>query len=219
MVAEQLVKRGIRDPRVIAAMEKVPRHLFLPEPMRDRSYDDRPCPIGCGQTISQPYMVAFMTELLAIQSTDKVLEIGTGSGYQTAVLAELARSVYSIERIGELSHRAEEVLTELGYRNVTLKVGDGSEGWFEEAPFDAILVAASAPLLPEPLLLQLKEGGRFVIPVGDLRQQKLILVCREKGRSIAREAARCIFVPLIGSHGWRDGEVSSDDDGEGFPLS
>ncbi len=207
MVADQLVARGIRDKRVLAAFSKVPRHLFVPEDQRPHSYEDHPCSIGAGQTISQPYIVALMTEQLQLKPGSKVLEIGTGSGYQTAILAELASRVYSIERFPDLADRAAKVLSELGCANLEIRVGDGTNGWSEQAPFDNILAAAAAPVLPEPLLLQLADGGRMVIPIGSQKDQVLTLVTRTGGRIQAFDVCPCAFVPLIGAHGWKDGDV------------
>jgi protein-L-isoaspartate(D-aspartate) O-methyltransferase len=204
MVDTQLVSRGIFDPRVLAAMRKVPRHVFIDEALRDQAYNDHPLPISERQTISQPYIVALMTEALTLQGQEKVLEIGTGSGYQTAILAELANRVYSIERILNLSQRARQVLQELGYRNVALKVGDGTLGWEEEAPFDAILVSAGAPQIPQPLVDQLAMGGRLVIPVGDHLSQELILVESVAEGIHKTNLGGCRFVDLIGKRGWKE---------------
>lgn len=203
MVEEQLVARGIRDTRVLAAMRKVPRHRFLDPLYEGRAYDDHALPIGEGQTISQPYMVALMTELLEIRPEDRVLEIGTGSGYQTAILAELCRWVYSVERVEPLASAAERLLTELGYANVTIHVGDGSQGWKDHAPYDGILVTAGAPGIPHPLVDQLVMGGRLVIPVGDRTAQVLYRVVKEPGGIRRETTTGCVFVPLIGAEGWR----------------
>lgn len=205
MVQRQLRARGIRDARVLAAMANVPRHLFMPETVQAAAYQDRAVTIGQGQTISQPYMVALMTELLELRPGDRVLEIGTGSGYQTAVLAEIADTVVSIERHAPLADRARKVLEELGYRNVRVLVGDGTQGCPEAAPYDAILVTAGGPHVPEPLKQQLALGGRLVCPVGPREAQELVRIVRsvrglEKERSI-----RCSFVPLIGEEGWSEG--------------
>ncbi len=202
MVWEQLVPRGIKDERVIQAFLKVPRHEFVPYPDREDSYGDFPLPIGEGQTISQPYMVALMTELLKLQEEDRVLEIGTGSGYQTAILAELAKEVYTVERIEILLERAKKILRRLGYKNIHFRVGDGTLGWEEFAPYNAIIVTAGSPEIPQPLLDQLEEGGRLVIPVGDRYSQVLIRVTRKR-RGFKRENfGPCVFVPLIGRFGW-----------------
>lgn len=211
MVADHLMARGIHDSRVLALFSRVPRHLFVPEPHRAKSYMDHPLPIGEGQTISQPYIVALMTELLSPEAGSKVLEIGTGSGYQTAVLAEMSDAVYSIERLPVLAERASGLLTELGYAHVQIRVGDGSQGWAEFAPFDRILVAASAPAVPGPLTDQLAEGGRLVIPIGLALNQTLTVVERFHGDLRTREACPCVFVPLIGEHGWREGQVPAEE--------
>jgi protein-L-isoaspartate(D-aspartate) O-methyltransferase len=204
MVREQIAGRGVRDTSVLEAMRKVPRHLFIPDELRDRAYEDSPLPIGNGQTISQPYMVAWMTDLLRLQEGDRVLEVGTGSGYQAAVLCELASRVYSIEMDAELAARAEEAIRSLGYRNLSVKVGDGTEGWPEEAPFDAITVTAGAPSVPPPLLDQLADGGRLVIPVGSRTMQMLTLIIREGGKFESIQAGSCVFVPLTGKFGWKN---------------
>lgn len=202
LVAE-LRKKGIRDPRVLSAMEKVPRHLFVLPEYLPWAYDDRPLPIGLGQTISQPYIVALSTEALELSGEEKVLEIGTGSGYQTAILAELAKEVFTVERLPELSWEARERLRNLGYRNVHFRIGDGTRGWPEEAPFSAILVTAAAPKVPQSLLAQLSEGGRLVIPVGGRFHQDLWLVRKEGGRPVYEHLCPVSFVPLIGEEGWR----------------
>lgn len=196
MVNSQIRARGVRDPRVLEAMEKVPRHLFVPEAMRAGAYADEPLPIGEGQTISQPYIVAYMTEALGLKGGERVLEIGTGSGYQTAVLAELAREVFTIELIESLSVRAREVLQTLGYGNIRFRAGDGSRGWPEEAPFDAIIVTAASDHVPPPLLEQLAVGGRLVIPVGEFFQ-RLDLYRRTKDGYERTELAFVRFVPMI----------------------
>lgn len=203
MVDTQLVSRGVHDPRVLDAMRKVPRHLFVDEALCDQSYNDHPLPISERQTISQPYIVALMTEALGLQGMEKVLEIGTGSGYQTAILAELANRVYSIERLLGLSQRARQVLQDLGYRNVALKVGDGTLGWPEEAPFDAILVSAGAPSVPQPLVDQMAVGARLVIPVGDHLSQELVLVERISEGVRKTDMGGCRFVDLIGKCAWK----------------
>jgi protein-L-isoaspartate(D-aspartate) O-methyltransferase len=207
MVQSQLEARGITDPRVLQAMRKVPRHLFVPEPIRYKAYDDMALSIGEGQTISQPYMVALMTELLCLRGTEKVLEVGTGSGYQAAVLAELAREVYTVERMESLSLRARKVLGELGYGNIHFRVGDGTLGWPEEAPFDRVIVTAAAPAVPEPLRQQLAEGGIIVIPVGERYSQQL-LKGTKVGDALREEySIYCVFVPLVGAFGWRESEA------------
>ena len=202
MVEDQLVRRGITDPRVLDAMRKVPRHLFVEEALRDRAYGDYPLPIGEGQTISQPYMVGIMTQLLQLTGREKALEIGTGSGYQTAVLAELARRVCSVERIPSLAARARATLEALGYTNVWVRTADGTFGWPGEAPFDRILVSAASPSVPEPLFEQLAEGGRMVLPVGDTVSQILTVVERIEGKMRTTVDAGCVFVKLIGKYGW-----------------
>ncbi len=204
MVEEQIISREIRDARVIAAMKKVPRHRFVEEALQSQAYSDHPLPIGEKQTISQPYMVALMTEALQLTGKEKVLEIGAGSGYQTAILAELAERVYSIERIRSLAIKARQLLYELGYFNVEIKIFDGTYGWLEESPFDAIVVTAGAPDIPQPLLDQLAMGGRLVIPVGDAFVQDLIRVTKS-GEGIKKEdLGGCRFVKLIGKFGWDD---------------
>jgi len=202
MVEEQLIPRGIRDPRVLDAMRKVPRHLFVDESLRDRAYGDYALPIGEGQTISQPYMVAAMTEALELKGDEKVLEIGTGSGYQTAILAELARHVYSIERIPSLAMKAEKLLRKLGYTNISIKVANGTLGWEEEKPFDGIIVTAGSPDVPPTLVEQLKEDGRLVIPVGSKFSQILKKVIKTKEGTVTIDLFPCVFVPLIGEYGW-----------------
>jgi protein-L-isoaspartate(D-aspartate) O-methyltransferase len=197
MVESQLRLRGIRDQRVLDAMLKVPRHEFVPERYRREAYDDHPLPIGEGQTISQPYIVAIMLESLAVKCTDKVLEVGTGSGYATALLAELAADVVSIERHAPLAHEAQRVIDDLGYRNVRVITGDGSRGFPESAPYDAILVSAAAYEVPRALVEQLAEGGRMIIPigVGDSQQLQLIHIQNGQPRTTLREL--CRFVPLV----------------------
>ncbi len=200
MVERDLRGRGIKDERVLAAMEAVPRHLFVPSHLRDLAYADRPLPIGEGQTISQPYMVALMSELLALKETDTVLEIGTGSGYQTAVLARLAASVSSIEIVPSLGDRAKKVLDGLGYKNIELKIGDGFFGWEERGPFDAILLTAAAPKIPEPLWRQLREGGRLVMPLGEEgKSQRLIRARKSAGQPVIEDFTAVLFVPLRGA--------------------
>jgi len=198
MVERQLVERGIRDPDVLDAMRAVPRHLFVPDDLQHAAYDDSPLPIGFGQTISQPYMVACMTELLRVNVRSRVLDVGAGSGYQTAVLAELAGEVLALERIAALEEQARERLERMGYDNVTVRLGDGSQGWPERAPFDGIMVAAAAPEAPPPLIEQLAEGGRLVIPLGDAHRDQILTVYeRRAGDFIIEQALRCRFVPLI----------------------
>lgn len=204
MVETQLRQRGIRDERVLAAMTRVPRHQFVAEPYRSQAYDDNPLPIGHGQTISQPYIVALMLELLDLSPEHTVLEVGTGSGYQTALLAELARHVYSIERHPALAAQAQTVLERLGYSNITLEVGDGSAGLPAHAPYDAIIVSAAAPDLPQALFAQLKEGGRLVIPIGPAESQMLQVVTKIEGRPAISDQVPCRFVPLIGKQGYKE---------------
>jgi protein-L-isoaspartate(D-aspartate) O-methyltransferase len=202
MVESQLRRRGIRDERVLSAMARVPRHEFVADPYRAQAYDDNPLPIGEGQTISQPYIVALMLELLDLHPEKNVLEIGTGSGYQTALLAELSRHVYSVERHAALAGEARSVLNRLGYTNVTLEVGDGSNGLPAHAPFDRIIVSAAAPGLPQALFDQLTEGGRLIVPVGPSEAQLLQLVTKTQGRPVISEQTACRFVPLIGQQGY-----------------
>lgn len=204
MVEEQLIKRGIKDKRVLGAMGKVPRHLFVEEALRSRAYGDYPLPIGEKQTISQPYMVALMTESLQLKGNEKVLEIGTGSGYQAAVLAELCDKVYSVERIKSLAVTARERLYSLGYMNVAIKIFDGTYGWMEYAPYDAIIVTAGAPEIPQNLVDQLSVGGRMTIPVGDEFSQILIKVEKNKAGVTTTNLCGCMFVKLIGNYGWKE---------------
>ena len=204
MVLTQLERRGIQDPRVLDAMRKVKRHEFVEPAFRDRAYDDTPLPIEEGQTISQPYMVGRMTSLLEIQPTDRVLEIGTGSGYQTAILAELAAKVFSVERHFRLLQRARAILDQQGYRNVVLRHGDGTIGWAEFAPFDKILVTAAAPSFPRTLFGQLRDGGSMIFPMGEKQFQSLMLVERQGEEAIMHEAGQVSFVPLIGREGWHN---------------
>ena len=195
--------QGVTDPRVLAAVADVPRHRFVPDAVVRRAYDDAALPIGYGQTISQPSIQALYLEVLGIGRDDRVLEVGTGSGYQTALLAELSGNVYSVERIPELAVRARQVLDELGYRNVALLTGDGTVGWSRYAPYDAILVAAAAPDVPQSLVDQLAPGGRMLIPLGDRATQRLTLVRRTADGGTERETVTgCVFVPLIGRFGW-----------------
>ncbi|MGC9976279.1 MAG: protein-L-isoaspartate(D-aspartate) O-methyltransferase [Syntrophales bacterium] len=205
MVESQIRARGIRDARVLAAMEKVPRHLFVNEALRDQAYNDSPLPIDGGQTISQPYIVALMTEAMELTGKDKVLEIGTGSGYQTAILAELAEHVFSIDRVASLASAARRLLEALNYYNVAIRVGDGTYGWREEVPFDAIIVTAGAPNIPRTFVEQISIGGRLVIPVGGRHSQALIKITRlaEDLSDVKKEdLGGCRFVDLIGEYGW-----------------
>src|SRR5579863_8305745 len=198
MVDRQLRDRGIKDERVLQAMARVPRHLFVPTDLRDRAYEDNALPIGEEQTVSQPFIVAAMLEALAIDPASIVLEVGTGSGYLAALLAELASHVYSVERLPRLAQSAESILRALNYTNVTLQVGDGSLGLPQSAPFDAIVVSAAAPEVPEPLVEQLKNGGRMVVPVGPAQAQTLQLVSKQQGNAEVKTLHACRFVPLMG---------------------
>jgi len=205
MVEDQVVARGVRDPRVIDAMLQVPRHKFVEEALESQAYQDAPLPIGERQTISQPYMVAVMSEALALDGTEKVLEVGTGSGYQAAVLALLADRVFSLERIPALARRARKALDSCGYSKVNIRLADGTLGWQEMAPFDAIVVTAGAPDVPRDYLDQLAVGGRLVIPVGDRMSQVLMRITRTSEHEFKEEQLLgCRFVPLVGNHGWRD---------------
>ncbi|MBM4297768.1 MAG: protein-L-isoaspartate(D-aspartate) O-methyltransferase [Deltaproteobacteria bacterium] len=200
MIERDLKGRGIKDARVLAAMAAVPRELFVPDAQKSAAYDDRPLPIGSGQTISQPYIVAYMSELLALKGQEKVLEIGTGSGYQAALLARLAARVYSIEIVPALSAQAQSRLKQLGADNVELKVGDGFFGWEEKAPFDAILLTAASPKVPEPLWRQLREGGQIIMPLGRPGQiQRLTRVRKVSGKQAVEHLSEVIFVPLTGT--------------------
>jgi protein-L-isoaspartate(D-aspartate) O-methyltransferase len=204
MVQQQLAKRGISDPLVLAAMGRVPRHQFVEESLRHRAYEDNPLPIGEGQTISQPYMIALMAETLKLAEGEKVLEVGTGSGYLAAVLAEQGAQVCSIEMSDRLAGRARRTLHELGYVNVSVHVGDGTLGWEAEAPFDAIVVGAAAPCLPRPLLSQLRLGGRLVVPMGEEDLQALVRVWRERHGLREEYFGECRFVKLQGMYGWEN---------------
>lgn len=203
MVIEQLIPRNISDKTVLGAFRKVPRHEFVPQVLRQSAYNDYPLPIGEGQTISQPYMVALMTECLKLKGGQKVLEVGTGSGYQAAILGELAGEIYSVERFKGLVDKASKVLRELGYRNIHIKTGDGTLGWSEFAPYDAIVVTAGAPGIPESLVKQLKEGGRLVIPVDRGGFGQILVLVERAGRTTKMsDICACAFVPLIGKEGW-----------------
>jgi protein-L-isoaspartate(D-aspartate) O-methyltransferase len=202
MVKDQLVARGIHDPRVLAVMARLPRHLFVEEALRDRAYDDHALPIGYGQTISQPYTVGLMTDALELKGDERVLEIGCGSGYQAAVLARLCANVYSIERIAALATRARRILEENGIYNVALRVGDGSIGWNAEAPYDAIIVTAGSPQLPHALLKQLVVGGRLVAPVGDADSQTLLRLRVDESGIHEEYIGDCRFVKLLGRYGF-----------------
>jgi protein-L-isoaspartate(D-aspartate) O-methyltransferase len=202
MVDEQLARHGIRDERVLEAFRRIPRHHFVPEEASDQAYEDHPVAIGQGQTISQPYMVACMTQALALRGGEKVLEIGSGSGYQTAVLKALNADVYSVERLPELSELARGNVERAGFAGVHYRVGDGSRGWPEEAPFDRVIVTAGAPTMPVSLVEQLRDGGSMVIPVGGEEEQELLLVRRGEGRVTRERICSCIFVKLRGEEGW-----------------
>lgn len=202
MVEEQLIPRGIKDPRVLNAFYKIERHKFIPENLRNTAYADFPLPIGESQTISQPYIVALMTEYLGLTGREKVLEIGTGSGYQTAILAELAGEVYSIERFEFLAKKAQTFLGELGYKNIKIRVGDGTMGWEEARPFDRIIITAASPKVPLPLLDQLADNGKLILPLGESFSQVLTLVEKKDGKLKSIDICGCVFVPLIGKHGW-----------------
>ena len=202
MIESQLARRGIKDKRVLDAMRQAPRHLFVPKDTRGLAYCDGPLPIGQGQTISQPYIVALMTELLELTGQEKVLELGTGSGYQAAILSRLVRQVYSVERHAALAEQAEKVLAQLGYDNVVISVGDGTLGWPEHSPYEAIIVTAAAPDVPLPLTDQLADGGRLVAPVGSRWSQVLAKIKRQ-GETLVREHLTAVaFVPLVGKYGW-----------------
>ncbi|MFA5114672.1 MAG: protein-L-isoaspartate(D-aspartate) O-methyltransferase [Candidatus Omnitrophota bacterium] len=200
MVEEQIIARGINDNPILEAFYKVERHRFVPEDLQGKAYEDYPLPIGDSQTISQPYIVAVMTEALQLERNEKVLEIGTGSGYQAAILAELAAEVYSIERIPELGKRAAGILKELGYQNITLKMGDGTLGWIEESPFDRIIITAASEKIPLPLIEQLREGGRIIAPLGGTFSQMLTLGKKKNSTLLYEKVCGCTFVPLVGKH-------------------
>jgi len=202
MIEEQLGARGIKDLRVLEVMSRVPRHLFALDSLQHRAYGDTPLPIGENQTISQPYIVAAMTEALGLTGGERVLEIGTGSGYQTAVMAELVSQVFTIERINTLSRKAQKILDGLGYANIVFKMFDGTYGWPDQAPFNAIMVTASAKEIPEALIKQLAEGGRLVAPTGDKHKQKLMVLTKKGNRVTNTEICDCKFVPLVGKYGW-----------------
>jgi len=201
-VEEHVCKMGVSDERVLEAMRLIPRHLFVDPALAHRAYDDWAGPIGSGQTISQPYMVGMLAQHATLTGTEKVLEIGTGSGYQTAVLASLSDTVYTMERFNFLSNSARKIFNELNFKNIVCMVGDGSSGMPSQAPFDAIVVTAGSPRIPEPLALQLAEGGRMVIPVGDGEEQRLCVVTRQGERFQVSKKQPCSFVPLVGKHGW-----------------
>ena len=202
MVEEQLVERGVKNLSVLEAMSRVPRHLFAQASLQHRAYGDTPLPIGENQTISQPYIVGAMTEALALKGEERVLEIGTGSGYQTAIIAELCRQVFTIERLNNLSRKAQNILESLNYMNIVFKMFDGTYGWPDQAPFDAILITASAPEIPDSLVKQLGDGGRLVAPIGGADKQKLVVLTKKGDRVSRRDLGHCKFVPLIGKYGW-----------------
>ena len=204
MVKNQLIPRGINDERVLSVMGKIHRHLFIEEALIGEAYNDHPLPIGYKQTISQPYIVAFMTQALDLTGKERALELGTGSGYQTAILAELSKKVFTIERIRPLMEKARRLLTQLGYMNIEYKAYDGTLGWKDLEPFDAIMVTAGAPKVPEPLLEQMAEGGRMIIPIGEKFSQELIKVKRIKKDFKKENLGGCRFVDLIGIHGWKE---------------
>ncbi|GAB4174448.1 MAG: protein-L-isoaspartate(D-aspartate) O-methyltransferase [Geothermobacteraceae bacterium] len=206
MVEQQIRGRGISDPKVLAAMSEVPRHLFVEPALESQAYSDTPLPIGFRQTISQPYMVGFMTAALELTGEERVLEVGTGSGYQAAVLARIARRVYTVERIPELARRARRLFDQLGLANINLKVSDGTIGWAAEAPFDAIIVTAGSPSVPPEYLQQLADGGRLVIPVGSREGQVLKRIVRTGESWEEENLLGCRFVPLVGQKGWQDGD-------------
>jgi protein-L-isoaspartate(D-aspartate) O-methyltransferase len=204
MVQEQLMTRGIKDPRVLGAMAKVPRHLFLEGELWERAYNDHPLPIGAGQTISQPYIVALMAEALGLKGAEKVLEVGTGSGYLAAVLAELCAEVFSVEAVEDLAMKARIILPSLGYMNVSVLVGDGTLGWEEHAPYDAVVVSAAAPCIPRPLLEQLKIPGYVVLPMGEKALQSLVRIRKDREGIREEYLGECRFVKLRGKYGWKD---------------
>ena len=204
MVKEQIIARGVEDKRIIDAMMRVPRHIFVDKIYAHQAYNDYPLAVGHGQTISQPYMVAVMTDLLELKADDTALEIGTGSGYQAAILAQLCKMVYTVERLSALKEKARETLGQLGITNIAYMTGDGSLGWPQFAPYDAILVTAGAPEVPNALLEQLAEKGRLVIPVGSELYQTLNLVTKQRGRIFRKEIFECTFVPLLGKQGWKE---------------
>jgi protein-L-isoaspartate(D-aspartate) O-methyltransferase len=209
MVEEQLRRRGIHDQRVLEAMRSVPRHLFVPSPWRAQAYEDMPLPIGQQQTISQPYIVALMLEALQLTGTERVLEVGTGSGYQAALLGWLTHHVYTVEIIPELVQSARQILSRLGYKNVEVVTANGSIGWKAGAPYDAIIVAAASPVVPPSLVDQLQEGGRLVLPVGEFFSQVLLRVRKQQGKIVTENLGGCAFVPLVGEEGWKSDTFSA----------
>lgn len=202
MVQEQLLGRDIRDPRTLAAMAEVPRHWFVDDAMQGRAYGDHPLPIGAGQTISQPYIVAYMTQALGLKGDEKVLEIGTGSGYQAAVLSRLCNQVFTIERVNSLLAGARRIFDRLRYYNIRSKLDDGTLGWSEFGPYDGIIITAGGPEIPEPLVAQLADPGRLIIPVGDQHEQVLQLLEKKEGKTEITQLASVRFVDLVGEHGW-----------------
>jgi protein-L-isoaspartate(D-aspartate) O-methyltransferase len=204
MVQEQLVSRGINDPRVLRAMAKVPRHLFLESELWDDAYGDHPLPIGADQTISQPYMVALMAEALGLKGAEKVLEVGTGSGYTAAVLSELGAEVFSVEIVEELALKTRAILSSLGYRSVSILVGDGTLGWEEHSPYDGVVISAAAPCIPRPLVEQLKIPGHLVFPMGEKELQTLVRIRKDKTGIREEYLGECLFVKLRGRYGWED---------------
>jgi protein-L-isoaspartate(D-aspartate) O-methyltransferase len=204
MIQEQLVSRGINDPRVLRAMAKVPRHLFLESELWGHAYEDHPLPIGANQTISQPYMVALMAEALQLKGAERVLEVGTGSGYAAAVLSELCAEVFTVEAVEELALKARTLLSSLGYRNVSVLVGDGTLGWEEHAPYDAVIISAAAPCIPRPLLEQLKTPGYLVFPMGEKELQTLVRIRKDQAGIREEYFGECQFVKLRGRYGWED---------------
>jgi protein-L-isoaspartate(D-aspartate) O-methyltransferase len=204
MVQEQLIRRGINDPRVLRAMAKVPRHLFLESELWDDAYGDHPLPIGADQTISQPYMVALMAEALGLKGAEKVLEVGTGSGYTAAVLSELGAEVFSVEIVEELALKTRAILSSLGYRSVSILVGDGTLGWEEHSPYDGVVISAAAPCIPRPLVEQLKIPGHLVFPMGEKELQTLVRIRKDKTGIREEYLGECLFVKLRGRYGWED---------------
>jgi protein-L-isoaspartate(D-aspartate) O-methyltransferase len=204
MVREQLVSRGINDPRVLRAMAEVPRHLFLESELWDQAYEDHPLPIGANQTISQPYMVALMAEALELKGAEKVLEVGTGSGYAAVVLSQLCTELFTVESVEELALKARTLLSRLGSRNVSVLVGDGTLGWEEHAPYDAVVISAAAPCIPRPLLEQLKTPGHLLFPMGEKELQTLVRIRKDKTGIREEYLGECHFVKLTGRYGWED---------------
>ena len=204
MVQEQLVSRGINDARVLEVMARVPRHLFLESELRNQAYEDHPLPIGASQTISQPYIVALMAQALELKGTERVFEVGTGSGYLAAVLSELCAEVFSVETVEKLASKARNLLTSLGYRNVSVLMGDGTLGWKEHSPYDAVVISAAAPCIPRPLLEQLKTPGYLVFPMGERELQTLVRIRKDKAGIREEYLGECQFVKLKGQYGWQD---------------